>query len=89
MKGGNTAVIDVKGKEFKPISEYTLEDWNHALDEGAVFEFYDGSSLTLHYLDENLQRVGFHEQSYLFSCKGYHLETGINIIKRIKSKENQ
>jgi hypothetical protein len=36
-----------KEQTFKPISEMTLEDWQQALEEGAVFEYHDGSTLTV------------------------------------------
>lgn len=69
--------------KFKEVSDMTVVDWKQAVKEGWLFEFYDGTKLTPQFVDE-LDRVGFLEQSYLFSYKGYHLGNGRHITKRIK-----
>ncbi len=45
--GNSSAVIDVDDSEFKAISEYTLEDWELAKEEGWFFETQRGVELTV------------------------------------------
>ena len=73
-------------QNFKPVSEMTLEDWQQALGDGALFEYYDGSALTLTEIDTRgiRPRIGFKEQPFLFSEDGNNLESGYRIKRRIK-----
>lgn len=73
-------------QQFKPISEMTLEDWQQAMEEGALFEYYNGSTLTLSEVNTICfePRVGFEEHPFLFSKDGSNLESGYRIKYRIK-----
>jgi hypothetical protein len=75
-----------KQQTFKPISEMTLEDWRQALFEGALFEHYDGSTLTVSEVSTIgfEPRIGFQEHAFLFSEDGSNLESGYRIKRRIK-----
>jgi hypothetical protein len=75
-----------KEQTFKPISEMTLADWQQAMEEGAVFEYHDGSILTLSEVSNVFRepRVGFKEHSFLFRSDGVNLGSGYRIKRRIK-----
>lgn len=100
-EGNNTAVIDVNQEgfkpvhgelKFKPISEYTLEDWELAKEEGWVFESNNGKLDTVEDIDhsDNTYPVCFADLRWK-TQSGYDTyfeddrrEYDVNIIKRIK-----
>lgn len=74
---------------FKPIDEYTMEDWEQARDEKWVFELYDGNYLSVHNVyfdvDEHYPVV---TSAGSFTIGGlYYLDNSVpesNIKRRIK-----
>lgn len=41
----NIKLAGLESKEFKPVSEYTMEDWEQAKEEKWVFELYDSTEV--------------------------------------------
>lgn len=87
--GNNTAVIDVNHNGFKPISEYTLEDWELAKEEEWVFETRQGVELTVHDIDysfrENLP-IRLSDYSW-YSLQGAYCgnpTSKYSLVKRVK-----
>lgn len=71
-------------KEFKPISEMTLEDWEQAKREHAVFVTNEGRETIIEGIDSDY--IFFDLYVYRFTLDGYHSQEPetYRIVKRIR-----
>lgn len=82
LRVASETVLDIT-REFKPISEMTIDDWHQAMNDCAVFEDEDGYTLTLEQIDPD-GTLYFVESVYVYEPNGECMVGDSVVSKRVK-----